>query len=262
MPFPETNRVVYKKNPLVQVICQFRFHPILRIDDKQPVDFQEKIRKYYPVFRDKASENLPFPEAVIDQLPPEMLSLFNVGNRAFEFANLDNEWVISLTKDFFALTTSDYVRWEEFKSKLEYSFNTFVDLYSPAPFTRIGLRYRNIIKRSELNLETVEWTELLQDYLVADLKTLQKVGQITELGHVLTLHLDDNLTKVRIRHGLVKNNDKKEDYYLIDNDFFTDQITEVKNGIVTLDRFNRENHRLFRWCITDRLHQSMEPTEL
>jgi uncharacterized protein (TIGR04255 family) len=52
MPFKETQRVIYNKNPLIQVVSQLRFPRILAIDEKQPVDFQEKIRQEYPLFEE------------------------------------------------------------------------------------------------------------------------------------------------------------------------------------------------------------------
>ena len=53
MPFPEKQRVIYKKNPLNKVICQFRFPPILRIDSEIPSSFQDSIRSDFPLYQEK-----------------------------------------------------------------------------------------------------------------------------------------------------------------------------------------------------------------
>ena len=50
MVFPNFERVVYKKNPLEEVICQLRFPPILRIDSGNAADFQDVIRQDYPLY--------------------------------------------------------------------------------------------------------------------------------------------------------------------------------------------------------------------
>jgi len=47
---PESPRVIYASNPLVDVICQVRFPRILRIDSELPVAFQEAIRDQFPLF--------------------------------------------------------------------------------------------------------------------------------------------------------------------------------------------------------------------
>src|SRR6266852_706318 len=47
-PFPEFTRVIYQRNPLVEVVCQLRFSPILRIDTDPPAEFQDRIRSAFP----------------------------------------------------------------------------------------------------------------------------------------------------------------------------------------------------------------------
>ncbi len=39
----------YERNPLVSVICQLRFHPILKVAD-QISEFQESVRGTFPAF--------------------------------------------------------------------------------------------------------------------------------------------------------------------------------------------------------------------
>ena len=58
MPFPETDRVIYAHNPLEQVICQFRFPPILRIDSELPAQFQDRIRHEFPSLIEKSGLKL------------------------------------------------------------------------------------------------------------------------------------------------------------------------------------------------------------
>src|SRR5262245_21970271 len=47
--FPPSERVIYGKAPLSQVICQVRYPQILRIDSQPPADFQERIRRIFPL---------------------------------------------------------------------------------------------------------------------------------------------------------------------------------------------------------------------
>lgn len=61
MPFPEVKRVIYKKNPLHQVICQLRFPPILKVDAEIPSIFQEKIRGEFPNFKETTEVNMELP---------------------------------------------------------------------------------------------------------------------------------------------------------------------------------------------------------
>ncbi|HQU44113.1 MAG TPA: TIGR04255 family protein, partial [Pirellulales bacterium] len=71
MPLPEFPRVIYGKNPLEVVICQLRFPPILRIGAELPAEFQERIRKDYPEFRDRSAA-LGMPAQFAQSLPIEL----------------------------------------------------------------------------------------------------------------------------------------------------------------------------------------------
>ena len=48
--FPSSPREIYEKAPLIQVVCQLRFPPVLRIESQIPADFQERIRARFPLF--------------------------------------------------------------------------------------------------------------------------------------------------------------------------------------------------------------------
>jgi hypothetical protein len=41
--FPPSSRVVYRRAPLIEVVCQLRFPTLLSIESKPPADFQERI---------------------------------------------------------------------------------------------------------------------------------------------------------------------------------------------------------------------------
>jgi len=264
MPFPTSRRVIYRKNPLDQVICQLRFPPILRIDAEIPAGFQEKIRKQYPLFRDKADGQIQLPEEIVHQIPTEMLNaFFTSGNRAYEFASEDELWIVSLTRDFLALTSNRYERWEQFKEKLDICLESLIGEYSPAFFSRIGLRYQNVIRKKALELTGANWADLLEPYIASELASPQSdvIEAIKGTQHTVLANLEGEHMQVKIVHGLVEDKKTKEPCYLIDNDLFINHKTEINDAGEILTYFNRTNRHLFRWCIKDKLHSAMEPIE-
>ena len=48
----------YSRNPLIQVIMQIRFPSLLEISNKDPVEFQQKIRTDFPLY-DKFHDHIP-----------------------------------------------------------------------------------------------------------------------------------------------------------------------------------------------------------
>jgi len=266
MPFPDYPRVVYSINPLEQVICQLRFPPILRIDAELPAKFQEAIRKEYPLFEEKSEGNLEFPKELTAQLPVDMAKFMGITSkekRAYNFTSLDEKWTISLTRDFIALSSTDYSRWEEFSTHFQSPFDAFLQEYTPAFFTRIGLRYKNVIRRSKLDLTEVPWSELLQPSIAGLLSSPDiESGHINGIVSRIELHLGDTIGTVMIRHGFVVDEATNEVCYAIDNDFFAGRIEESEDVTNRLAQFNHYARRFFRWSITERLHQAMVPQSI
>lgn len=251
MPFPDSPRVIYNKNPLTEVICQLSFPAILRIDSEIPATFQSKIQHEYPIFNETHGANIKI------GFPPELAQVG--GNRAtYLFNSADGKWKVTLTREFMAVSTTEYKKWEDFKKHLFIAFEAFLEIYNPPFFTRIGLRYQDLIQRSKLGLNKISWGELLNSPIAGELTATEIVDRITHCVNQLTIKLDDDGGLILLNHGLA-NNTEKESVYIIDSDILTEQKTEVQNVIGKLDYFNTFSGRLFRWCISERLHESLEP---
>jgi uncharacterized protein (TIGR04255 family) len=257
MPFPASSRVVYKRNPLKQVICQLRFPPILRIASEPPARFQELIRQEYPLLRDQPSES-----KLSAGLPPELAQIVSLTMHSampvYDFLSADEVWTVGLTREFLSLSTTDYRRWAEFRRHLELPLSSLCQEYSPAFFSRIGLRYQDIIVRSDLGLGECDWSDLLQPHIAGELSSREVAREVDSASADVIIRLDE-AGRVRIRHGVAVSSETREQCYLIDSDFYTEQRTEIENAYEVLERFKQHAARLFRWSITDRLHDAMGP---
>jgi len=263
MPFPERKRVVYKKNPLDRVICQLRFPAILRIETEIPAEFQERIRRDFPNFIEKSEFQVEMPMGTPGQSTLEFpIQLSPKPNKNYQFSSENESWVFNLTRSFVALTSSNYTRWEQFKVKLSNPLKAFLEIYSPEYFPRIGLRYIDIIKRSKLGLDDVSWNELLQPYVLGMLSTDNVGKNIASYECKNEIKLEDETSVVRIITSLIQETETGEVCFLIDSDFFTTAKTTIDDAINKLDYFNTRGSRLIQWCITERLHNAMEPETL
>lgn len=260
MPFPDSPRVIYSNNPLEQVICQLQFPPILKIVSELPAQFQDAIRQEYPLFNSIDGTQLKLPPQLLEKIPSDFLNLMGSSQeKHYNFISLDKQWTVSLTKDFIALKANNYRRWEEFKEHFGRPFDAFLE-YSPAEFSRVGLRYRNVIQRSILGLDNTPWSELLEPYIAGSLTAPDSISNsIENMNQLIEIRLANVYGKVKIRHGFVVDNSSGEICYLIDSDFFAERIKRSEDVLVRLDRFNRRGRRLFRWCITQKLHDAMGP---
>ena len=256
MKFPESQRVKYIRNPLMEVICQVRFPKILRIDAEVPVNFKEEISSEYPTLNTSRITDLP--------LPPYLSadpSIETVGRGiSYEFINKEGNWQVTLSSDFIALSTLEYQGWEDFRSRWTVITDLLIKYYSPSHFTRVGLRYQDLIMRSSLNLENRSWKDLLKPPILGTFAAENLIEKdFIELLSVFACRLDYEDSTLRVRYGLARREESEELGYLIDSDFYTENLIEVNNAIHYLNRFNRESGNFFRWCITEQLHQALQP---
>lgn len=255
MLFPAVERAIYGKMPSEEVICQLRFPTLLRIESEKPAQFQEQIRTHYPLLKEKKTDQLPIPEEIRKMMGLE----FHVGTgkRVFEFLSEDELWTVSLSSDALSLTSRAYERWEGFKDHLRLPLETLIGLYAPSFFTRIGLRYRDVIRRSALGEQaTTPWSELLRPHIAAELSASDIASSVAHATHEVTFDLPDK-GRLRVMHGLAQVSDEVS--YVIDADFFTQERKVTKDAWESLDRFNTEARHFFRWCITERTHLALEP---
>jgi len=265
MPFPETTRVIYERNPLDRVICQLRFPPILRIDTEIPAAFQEAIRKDFPEFHEKEEVALAMPQRFQKDIPADVLrQMMPTETKNYEFSSDDGNWTLNLTRTFLALTARKYRRRQEFREQLKGPLKALLDTYQPASFSRIGLRYVDIIKRSELELEDVPWSKLLQPYVLGILSSPDDgvKKNVRTLEAKTELQLEDGSSMARIVTALVEWQEKKEECFMIDTDFYTTQKTAISEVHDKIDYFHVRGSRLMQWVITGRLHEAMKPEQV
>lgn len=259
MPFPKSERVIYKKNPLTEVICQLRFPTILEISSEQPATFQKRIRSSYPLYEKK---DAGLPKDFTDAFSGLPLPKLKEGTE-HKFLTEQRDRSIVLTQDFVAVTSHDYSQWGSFLEKLKLAMDALEDIYEPAFYSRIGLRYINTIDRHNLGIDHEPWDKLLKPHLIGALGAPELQDRLEDIRTVASIKLDDAPGGIaRLRHGLTRPSPEAEQEYHIDVDFFTEERSASKNVYEILGKFNRHAGNLFRWIITPKLHDALEPREL
>lgn len=263
MPFPEVDRLIFNKNPLDQVICQVRFPAILSIDKDTPYLFQDKIRKDFPGFRELKEKRFSLPQELASIVPDEFaeeLDQTSISN--FQFSSEDGNWTVNLTRSFLAFTAKKYRRWEDFKEKLFVPINFLKEVYQIPYFARIGLRYVNVVRRSELGLIDVDWNELIRPYLLGVLSSPEVGKQTTEFECRYEIKLAEGDGSLRLITRSAMAIDTGELYFVIDGDFFYNNKIIPDSLENKLDYLNSRSTRLIQWAITDKLRDAMEPQPL
>jgi len=262
MKLPDYERVIYKRNPLVEVACQIRFPTILKISNQEPFEFQDKIRFKYPLYEVQESVSIPGVQNELLQLVQKLGLPLNFQDTTYNFRAENLKWQISLNKDFIALATTEYERYESFKERFQEVLDIFEQVYQPSFYSRSDLKYQDLIIPSNLNLDKNKtWADLIPYHIASELHTPEISESIKTFIKNWDIDIDGG--KLQLKHGLVIAQDPekgiREPAYLLDAEFFTEQGTRREDVWSSLDQFKESAGRLFRWSITEQLHFAMEP---
>jgi uncharacterized protein (TIGR04255 family) len=252
MTFPKSDRVVYAVDTLDQVICQLRFPPILAIGSEPPSAFQERVRHEYPLY--ERTESIPAAPEIANLLaqlpvkPPQTVS--------HQFSTADAARTITLTAEFLAVTETRYDEWPAFRPVLQFAQTALEEIYRPAFYTRVGLRYQDVIDQRALEIAR-PWADLLRASFAGLLGTEFR-DAVRELGEIVLLQLDGaEGAYVRLNHGLAQKADDGHVVYLIDADYYREAQHEGSDVLALLDYFREEAGNLFRWAISDELRDAL-----
>lgn len=249
---------VYEKSQLVEVICQLRFPTILSIESEEPARFQDRVREDFPRYAKQ-----------VENLPPVNGQAQTVNN--YSFISEDGKYKISLTKNFFALSTMAYTSWEDFAGWLDEPLGQFISTYKPAYFERVGLRYVNGFSREKLELTGRRWNDLVQSQYLGPMdsdsvdesafsKCSIDVEMTLEPGISAKMHAGPGYIKrtVRTPQGL-QNVQEQEARFIFDQDIYAGGNIKLPAAAETLEKLHGHADTIFSEAITNVLHDAMEP---
>jgi uncharacterized protein (TIGR04255 family) len=256
---PKRDRVVYAKNPLVEVVAAVNFPTQLSIANSIPVEFQERIKDRYPRLTvGKAA----FALSVVSEGPAQVPKLIDQQAATYLFASEDQKNQVALSSTMVALTTTSYTAWEDFSANFNEVLDLAFSLFKIPLVSRIGLRYKDVIDRDSLGMRQCEWTDLIQPELLTPLTFLSgDLNGESTFGVSMSLALD--VGRVNINYGFVKDPAQRI-AFLIDTDCYVDTSTfyttpDIKSAFEGLHQYTS---LVFGAAITNKLHAALRPSSL
>ena len=255
-------RVIYEKNQLAEVICQLRFPTILSVGAREPVDFQEAVRQVFPQYQLR-QDMLPPKMVQVPGQPPKMEQQKPVANH--QFMTADGRYRINLTQNFISLTCSKYTCWEDFARMMDLPLASFIKIYAPAYFERVGLRYLNTISRRDLGLEDTPWRDLLEPAYLG-LMALEEMPEraFTRCTQDVETAIGGGCRmKLHVGPGMVKRGPQQDQEVklIFDLDVSMGGNIPVNMAAGAMQTVHTQAGDIFRNAITDTLHDAMEAKE-
>ena len=139
----------------------------------------------------------------------------------------------------------------------------FIQIYKPAYFERVGLRYINFISRKALELESIPFRELIAPAYLG----LLGEDDVTEAG-IGRCGVDAELPirsgcriKLHAGPGIIRgrNQQDTEIKFVLDLDLFMPGKVPVNYAAGALHTLHSQTWPIFRGAITETLHNAFEP---
>lgn len=125
--------VPLKEAPLVLVIAQVRFSPILSIEKKSFISsFQEAIRDKYPLLRSEQTRTVYLNDQGLASTESQV---------TWRFIDAEGNWRVSLSPEFIALETTAYSSRRDFLERLKTVLIALESQIKPSIVERFGMRY-------------------------------------------------------------------------------------------------------------------------
>ncbi len=250
------------QSPLSLVVAQIRFPPVLSIqtDEKSLASFQDRLRDRYPY--------LSIGQQIGINIGPQGVEQQTASGKIYQFADVDREWIVSLTVDSVALEARRYTDYDDFSERLMRLMAAVKDVYRIEVRQRLGLRYINEIRHPNASAIS-DWVPLIRRELLGLASNSDMASSISSSMQELSLSLRDG--GLTIRHGHFPEGttvaplpgDAPKDqgaFYLLDLDAFDEQGRDLDNH--TLDElFRSYNHtmfQIFRWLVQDELYDYLK----
>jgi uncharacterized protein (TIGR04255 family) len=258
MPFPATEQKIFEKNTLTGVTYQLDYPPILKIALETPSAFQEAVRGDYPLFRVNPTVRMTM------QVVGGQAATSSVTN-SYIFSTPETpqpQRTLTLAQDSLALTTTAYTRRSELLAQLQPALDALQTVYKPAFFTRVGLRYQNLIVRSSLGLADRSWGELLKPIFVGLASADELAGRVSI--DYSQIQFRGKVGSVVVQHGtaITATAGKHEECYLIDMDVSTNERVNKEDATEKLRELNIDALEFYHWCLSDTLKAALVPRNI
>jgi uncharacterized protein (TIGR04255 family) len=253
MPFgPSVPEVPLSRSPLVNVIAQVRFPPVMKIESDAGfvAPFQEEIRKDYPILR---------PERQLGVLiGPGGVQPQDAGT-VWRFETKDPDaWQVTLASTFVSLSAKRYTRRSDLLARLTVVLHALEAWLSPDVCDRIGVRYVDRVTGEQLS----RLGSLVRPEVLGVASDKEAMGDV-ELVHALSdalFRLSDS-SELRGRWGTLPAGatydpgiePAREPSWVLDLDQYTSKQEDFDLAAISgrVAEFCDRIYTFFRWVVTE-----------
>ncbi|AFY91112.1 TIGR04255 family protein [Chroococcidiopsis thermalis] len=241
--------VPLEEAPLIRVIAQVRFPPILSVEQKAFVaSFQEAIREQYPILQPEQTQGLVLSSQGLMPTTPQI---------TWRFIDTEGNWRVSLAPDFMALETTAYTSRSDFLLRLQNLLSAFGEHIKPKTIERFGIRYINRLT----NLAVEDVSKLLRPEITG-IVTAEFGENIRQTINESLFDIPGGEDRMIARWGLMPAGATfdpdaiepiTQSSWILDLDMSLSKKRDFSVGLLIgeAQRFTERIYTFFRWAVTD-----------
>lgn len=236
VPLVDVHDGKHQRNYTRSVVCEFRFPTLLSLAGAEPPkSFVTALRRSYPKLELAKEVSI----GLGDAMPSAHSHILRSKNMS---------WTITLKKDSIALETSRYSFYKDLRERVEELLSAISPVIDTDYFTRIGLRYVNLVV-TDGKTQLSEW---INPVLVGVTET--GFNGISESAGRLGLHTEGG--GCLLQHGIkAKESDQSHlevsnsiPNYILDIDSYREDVTSI-DALDVLDEMRQQAYSLFSWSL-------------
>lgn len=226
--FPYYQHAVYQRNPLVAVVVDLRFSPILKISTGVP-EFQDHVRVAFPDFLEESTR-------VVNLQPLGPIEVKE--DKIFSFLN-QSQSKLSLTTGALTLEARGHHDREQLIRDFTVGLRALEESFRPIRVLRLGLRYINLLDkvRHEADLHrALSWPDLVNSPYCNE--PTSNGGNDGVFFNVEVTSPSEQNGHLTLRYGLIPEPVARKPVFRFDVDRYTDTIGEVGEVPALLEQFS------------------------
>lgn len=230
----------YKRNFLKQAVCEFRFPTLMELGEtRPPTILVAALRKEYPHLE------------LANEVTIGIGGAASGSNNAHIFRSAKLNWTVSLKQSALSIETTAYSGYPQMKERVLRVVESASKIIDSDFFTRVGLRYINVIDSDDDPIDG--W---VNPQLVQPLLSRQFTG-VHEYAGRLQLVADDG--GCLLQHGIRLKQPRRdgkavEAEYLLDIDSFRNEVS-ITDTEFAMDAMHSQAFDVFDWAISSKARE-------
>jgi uncharacterized protein (TIGR04255 family) len=251
LPEPSTQKL--PRSPLKLVVCQVRHdHNVAATDPKRALKIHEALREEYPLLDQQSNQELAIAAGFggLQALPLQPTA------QGWRLHTPDGTWTVVLMPDFFALETTAYDDWPDFRGRLERLIRAVVVSTDPSVEQRLGLRMIDRITHPTVK-EARDWVGLIDGSIAGPIAHPQLGPGVSGSQQIFQIDAGDGRAAI-VRHGAFRDAAaSNEQVYMLDYDCYIQRARSFDgdDALTQIESLHTFALQLFQAAIMPKLYR-------